>query len=67
MFEAIAVPLPADEPPGSREGSSGCCVVPLREEQEKNPAAQSHMVVFPKTIAPAFLSLWTRKASLLGI
>lgn len=66
MSVATAVPLPLEEPPGSLVWSMGCLVVPLSDEVDNQPAAQSGMVDFPRITTPAALSFVTIVASLGG-
>src|SRR5580704_16738749 len=42
-FAATPAAVPALEPPGSRAGSYGFLVWPVRDEEENQPAAKSHM------------------------
>src|SRR5215510_16095951 len=55
-FDARPAPVPPDEPPGVRSSAYGFLVAP-NKEPNAFPPPNSPSVVFPMTIAPAFLSL----------
>ena len=53
MFAATAAAEPPDEPPGTREGSSGFFVGPKAEFSVDEPMANSSRFVLPTGTAPA--------------
>jgi hypothetical protein len=64
---AIAAPLPALDPPGSRPRSNGFLVSSLSEEKENQEVVKSGSVVLPRITAPASRSLRTVTASCSGV
>jgi hypothetical protein len=53
MPAATAAADPPDEPPGTRDKSHGLCVTPKEEFSVDEPMANSSVLVFPRTTAPA--------------
>ena len=60
---ATAAAEPPDEPPGTRDSSHGFLVGPYALFSVDEPIANSSMLVLPKRIAPAALSLAITVAS----
>ena len=60
---AIAAPVPLEEPPGERSKFHGLCVSPNVAFVPDTPAANSFMLVLPRTTTPASKSFRTTVAS----